>query len=313
MWIFEICSKPPHCSGISGIYITHIYDLVCFKNTSPFWSATFHWGPYFLELALVARPSSESLPGLQAQEGMTLFLGYEDINWTKDWRLYKLETLKVPRISDFFSKRPSSAHSPTLVVSTSALTSSTSSTCPAWASVFPIVFITERFNHQEFTQKYWTQAISVIYVSYYMIYVYHIISLYIMYYMSFTVSSILSNLVDFSTSLHASTSSKVGIRPLRPSELFHLNFWSNGGGFGRFWMTVLKYPFASHFCWRAVFVRLVPLVNLPLQIRRVWECTNQPLTAYCKDGIRSKQTTVSCENAALNNEPQMYLPKIRFQ
>ena len=76
-----------------------------------------------------------------------------------------------------------------------------------------------------------------------------------------------------SASLHASTSSKVGIRPLRPSELFHLNFrWvfffrspTEGTGESRFldesfWVFGMKVlvcfflihssiPFASHFRW----------------------------------------------------------------
>lgn len=41
------------------MHIRHIYDFV-FKNTSPLKQVD--WGPYFLELALVARPSFESLP-----------------------------------------------------------------------------------------------------------------------------------------------------------------------------------------------------------------------------------------------------------
>lgn len=78
-----------------------------------------------------------------------------------------------------------------------------------------------------------------------------------------------------SASLHASTSSKVGIRPLRPSELFHLNFrwvlfffgvqlrqqvksrFLDESFLGFFGMKVLvcfflihsSIPFASHFHW----------------------------------------------------------------
>ena len=114
MWIFETCSKPPNCSGISDICI-HIY--ICISDISMILcSKTLH-----LWSKLIGVLISSSLLSLQDQ-ALNLFLqdgqpGWLSLafsqrleseptsfkNWTKDWRLYKLETLKIFQTSQFSS------------------------------------------------------------------------------------------------------------------------------------------------------------------------------------------------------------------
>lgn len=105
MWIFEICSKPPNCSGISDISM-----ILCGRKLH-LWSKLI--GVLISSSLLSLQDQALNLFLQDGQTGMTLSSIFTKIristwptsfkNWTKDWRLYKLETLKIFQTSQFSS------------------------------------------------------------------------------------------------------------------------------------------------------------------------------------------------------------------